>query len=262
MKTPARSFFLALLLLALGCAHVDMSQLPTPSGTALLHDVDELEGLVTQVKGSARVQASSSRGNGEAAAFIAARAPSEVHLEVLDFFGAPVQVLVSDGRTFSLYQREQGSYLHGPATASAIARLLPIHLSSEELVAILLGRAPRLQVAPGAVEVDTKAEAYRLTLVDGERRQTLWIHPTSKRVLKSVLEGPGGYSLLFEHPISTGGIPFARKVTFTDATATVVLRWNQQDVELDGTLDAGLFETHPPKGARTVEVDAAAPDAG
>jgi Domain of unknown function (DUF4292) len=262
MKTPARSFFLALLLLALGCAHVDMSQLPTPSGPALLHEVDELEGLVTAVKGSARVQAASSRGNGEAAAFIAARAPADVHLEVLDFFGAPVQALVSDGRAFSLYQREQGSYLHGPATASAIARLLPLSLSFEELVAILLGRTPRLRVPPGAVEVDSKAEAYRVTLVDGERRQTLWIHPISRRVLKSVIEGPGGYTLLFEHPVSAGGIPFARKVTFTDATAAVVLRWSQDDVELDGTLDAGLFETHPPKGARTVEVDAPAPGAG
>ncbi len=262
MNTPARSFFLALLSLVLGCAHLDLSKLETPSGAALLKEVDELEALVTQVKGSARVQAQSQRGNGEVAAFIAARAPSDVHLELLDFFGSPVQVLVSDGRSFGLYQREQGTYLHGPATAQAIARLLPVHLSAEDLAAILLGRTPRLQVSPSAVEVDAEAEAYRVTLVEGERRQTLWIHPTSKRVLKSVLQGPGGYSLLFEHPAPAGGVPFARKVTFTDATATVVLRWSQEDVALEGTLDAALFEMRAPPGARAVEADAALPGAG
>jgi hypothetical protein len=262
MKTPARSLFLALPLCALGCAHLDLSRIPTPTGAALLKDVDELEGLVSQVKGSGRVQAHSSRGNGEVAAFIAARAPGEVHLELLDFFGSPAQVLISDGRSFGLYQRDQGTYLHGPATAAAISRILPLDLSAEDLVSILLGRTPRLRVVPGPVEVDAEADAYRLTLVQGERRQTLWIHPTSKRVLKSVLQGPGGYSLLFEQPVSTDGVPFARKVTFSDANATVVLRWSQEDVALDATLDAALFRLQPPAGARTVEVDAGAPGAG
>jgi outer membrane lipoprotein-sorting protein len=259
MNTPARSLFLALVVSALGCAHVDFSKLETPSGSALLKDVDELESRVTQVKGSARVQVHSPKGGGETGAFIAARAPGDVHLELLDFFGSPTQVLVSDGQTFGLYQRDRGTYLHGSATAASISHLLPVDVSAGDLVAILLGRTPRLPVAPSAVEPDQDAQAYRVTLVQGERKQTLWIHPTSKRVLRSVLEGPGGYSLLFEQPLSAAGVPFARKVTFQDATSTVVLRWSTQDVELDGTLDAALFKMQPPPGARTVEVDAAPP---
>jgi outer membrane lipoprotein-sorting protein len=259
MNTPARSLFLALVAFALGCAHVDWSKLETPTGTALLKDVDEVESRVTQVKGSARVQAHSPKGGGETAAFIAARAPGDLHLELLDFFGAPAQVLVSDGRTFGLYQRDQGTYLHGAATAAAISRLLPVDLSAEDLVAILLGRTPRLKGAPSTVEPDPDAEAYRVTLRQGDRTQTLWVHPTSRRVLRSVLEGPGGYSLVFEQPLTASGVPFARKVTFTDATATVVLRWNAQDVELDGPLDAALFQMQPPAGTRNVEMDALPP---
>jgi outer membrane lipoprotein-sorting protein len=221
--------------------------------------VDELETHVESVKGSGRVQANSPQGGGETAAFIAARAPGDVHLELLDFFGSPAEVLVSDGHTFGLYQRDKGTYLRGPATAAAIARLLPVDLSAEDLVAILLGRTPRLHVAPGAVEPDPDAQAYRVTLVDGNRKQTLWIHPTSKRVLRSVLEGPGGYSLLFEQPLPNAGVPFARKVTFTDATSTVVLRWSTEEVELNTTLDAVLFQMTPPPGTRTEEVDAPPP---
>jgi outer membrane lipoprotein-sorting protein len=262
MTLLARSFFTALLLFGLGCAHLDLSRLPTPSGADLLKDVDELEGLVSQVKGTGRVQVKSDRGSGEVSAFIAARAPGDVHLELLDFFGSPVQVLVSDGRSFGLYQRDKATYLHGPATASAISRVLPLDVSGEDLVAILLGRTPRLHGTPSAVVVDQDAEAYRLSLQEGERLQTLWIHPSSKRVLKSVLTGKGGYTLTFERPVSTGGVPFARKVTFTDANATVVLRWSDEEVTLEGRLDAALFTPAPPPGVRTVEVEALAPGAG
>ncbi len=263
MNTPGRPLlFLGLALAGLGCAHVDLNQLGTPSPSALLQDVNELEGHVTTVKGSARVTAQSKQGNGEVGAFIAARAPGEVHLELLNFFGAPTQVLVSDGRTFGLYQSDHGTYLTGPATAAAIARVLPVDLSAEDLVAILLGHTPKLPGTPVSVEADPAHDAYRLTLVQGDRRQTLWVHAVSKRVLKSVLEGPGGYTLLFEQPLTTGGVPFSRKVTFTDATATVVLRWSPLDVEVAEAPDAALFSVHAPPGVRTVEVGAAPPGAG
>lgn len=262
MTTPARSFFTVLLLATLGCAHLDLTRLPPPSAAELLRDVDDLQGLVSQVKGEARVQVQSSQGGGEVGAFIAARAPGDVHLELLDFFGSPVQVLASDGRSFGLYQRDKGTYLHGPVTASAISRVLPVDVSGEDLVAILLGRTPRLAGAVGPVEVDTEAEAYRLTLTLGPRHQTLWIHPRSKRVLKSVLTGPGGYTLTFERPVSTGGVPFARKVTFEDASGTVVVRWSDEEVSLEGRLDGALFTPTPPPGVRSVEVDGVPPGAG
>ena len=262
MNSPPRQLFLALAMGLWGCAHVDLGQLPTPTATALLQEVDALESHVVQVKGSARVQAHSKQGSGEVSAFIAARAPADVHLEILNFFGAPTQVLVSDGHTFGLYQSDKGTYLTGPATASAISRVLPLDLSSEDLVAILLGRAPRLHVAPTSIEADASMDAYRVTLVQGARRQTLWVHAVSRRVLKSVLEGPGGYTLLFEQPSNSAAMPLPRKVTFSDASATVVLRWSSGDVVVDVPPDAGLFAVHAPPGVRTVEVDAAPPGAG
>jgi len=264
MNTPLRRLFLASLLgAAPACVHhTDFSKTPTPEGTALLREVDQLESYTERVKGSARVSVQATEGSGETGAFIAAQAPGEAHLELLDFFGSPSQVLVSDGRVFGLYQKDKGTYLTGPATAAAISRLLPIHLSPEDLVAILLGRTPRLAVPPFSVEPDAEADAWRVTLVQADRRQTLWIHPVSRRVVRSVLEGPGGYELLFDQVKTADGIPFARKVTFKDSAATVVLRWSPEDVELDPKLDPALFRVAAPPGARVVEVDGRGPGAG
>jgi len=264
MNTPHRRLFLALLLAAApACVHhTDFAKLPTPSGAALLQDVNQLESYVTQVKGSARVSVKAKDGSGETGAFVAARAPGEVHLELLDFFGSPSQVLVSDGRVFGLYQKDKGTFLTGTASAATVSRLLPVHLSAQDLVAILLGRTPRLPGAPASVEPDPDADAWRVTLVAGDQKQTLWIHPVSKRVLRSVLEGPGGYTLVFEQVQTADGIPFARKVTFQDSSATVVLRWGSEDVQLDAPLDAALFRVGAPPGARVVEVDGKGPGAG
>ena len=264
MNTPRGALFLLLTLLVVpGCVHhVDFSKLEPPDGPALLREVDGLQAYMEQVKGSARVSVKAKDGNGEVGAFIAARAPGEVHLELLDFFGSPAQVLVSNGETFGLYRKDTATWFHGPATAATISRLLPVHLSTGELVAILLGRTPRLPGEPTSVVADTEADAWRVTLVQGDRKQTLFIHPESKRVMRSVLEGPGGYSLVFERLVTTQGLPFARKVTFTDPATTVVLRWSEDDLELDGKLEPALFRVTAPSGARVVEVESAVPGAG
>lgn len=264
MNTPHRRLFLALFLGAVpACVHhTDFSKTPTPEGTSLLREVDQLESYIEQVKGSARVSVQAKEGSGETGAFIAARAPAEVHLELLDFFGSPSQLFVSDGHAFGLYQKDKGTYFTGAATAATISRLWPVHLSSGDLVAILLGRTPRLAVAPASVEPDVEADAWRVTLVQGDRRQTLWIHPVSRRVMRSVLEGPGGYELVFDQVKTSEGMPFARKVTFKDGSATVVLRWSPEDVELDPKLDPALFRVAAPPGARVVEVDGRGPGAG
>jgi hypothetical protein len=266
MNISGRSFFLARALVvaaAAGCAHpVDVTKLPTPDASALLKEVDELQSYTVQVKGSARVAVKTPQASGETGAFIAAREPGQVHLELLNFFGSPTQVLVADGASFGLYQRDTSTYYHGTTSIESLARVLPVRLTPDELVDILLGRTPRLPVPPTSVVPDADAQAYRVVLVQGERRQTLWIHPVSKRVLRSVLEGPGGYQLVFENRQTTSGLPFARKVTYSDATNSVVLRWSPEDLELEGTLEPALFRVSPPPGARVVEVDGKAPGAG
>jgi hypothetical protein len=262
MNISGRHFFLALGVAA-GCAHpIDVTQLPTPDAGALLKQVDELQSYTVQVKGSARVAVKTPQGSGETGAFIAARQPGQVHLELLNFFGTPTQVLVADGASFGLYQRDTGTYYHGATSIESLERVLPLHLTPEELVDILLGRTPRLPGAATSVVPDADAQAYRVVLVQGERRQTLWIHPVSMRVMRSVLEGPGGYQLVFENMQAVSGLPFARKVTYSDATNTVVLRWSPEDVQLEGTLEPALFRVSPPPGARVVEVDGKAPGAG
>ena len=95
--------------------------------------------------------------------FVAAAAPASVHLEVLDFFGKPSGILISDGRQFVMLASDTGTWLRGAATAESVSRVLPVALPPDQLVAMLLGRAPRLaHVVMGRAVVEALQERPRL----------------------------------------------------------------------------------------------------
>lgn len=157
------------LLVFAGCPpRADVRTTPAPDATALLGEVEAIEARVASLQSQAKVRVEGGGKKGNLTAFVAVAAPASVHLEVLDFFGRPSAILISDGQRFVLYQAESGVWLPGPATAENLARILPVPLPPEELVAMLLGRAPRLPDAQPRLQVDPEANAFRIDLRDGD----------------------------------------------------------------------------------------------
>ncbi|HZX40573.1 MAG TPA: DUF4292 domain-containing protein, partial [Myxococcaceae bacterium] len=139
-----RALLLFLIALA-GCPpRVDVRSVPPPDATALLAEVDAVDARVgrLQSQGKARVDARGKKGNVQL--FVAVAAPASVHLEVLDFFGKPSGILISDGQRFVMFASDAGIWQRGAATAENVSRVLPVSLPPEQLVSMLLGRAPRL----------------------------------------------------------------------------------------------------------------------
>jgi Domain of unknown function (DUF4292) len=248
--------FLAVLA---GCpAHLDVRNVQAPDATALLAEVDAVDSRVTGIQSQAKAHVEGPGGKGNVTAFVAAAAPSSVHLEVLDFFGRPSGILVSDGARFALFRSEPGVWLQGPATAENVGRLIPVELPPEQLVSMLLGRAPRLADAHPELAVDAEANAFRITLREGQRSQELWVDPQRKRVVRSRLSGPGGYELAFDEFEDVRDVPFPRKLSFT-GSASVVLRYT--DPRLNDTPAPSLFNATPPPGAPVEQVGALRPPA-
>jgi hypothetical protein len=228
-----------------GCpAHLDVRTVQAPDATALLAEVDAADARVSGIQSQAKAHI---EGKGNLTTFIAAAAPSLVHLEVLDFFGKPSGILISDGTRFALFPSDSGGWLQGPATAENVGRLLPVSLPPEQLVAMLLGRAPRLNDPHPQLAVDSEANAFRVTLKEGDRSQELWVDPGRKRVVRSRISGPGGYELAFDEFDDVRDAPFPRKLSFT-GTTSVVLRYT--DPRLSDTPARSLFDATPPPGAR------------
>jgi outer membrane lipoprotein-sorting protein len=240
------------LLVLAGCPpRADVRTTPVPDAMALLGEVEAIEARVAALQSQARVRVESGGKRGNLTAFVAVAAPASVHLEVLDFFGRPSAILVSDGQRFVLYQAETGIWLRGPATPENLARILPVALPPEELVAMLLGRAPRIADTRPELQIDAEANAFRVILRSADRSQQLWVDPGTRRVVRSQLSGPSGYGLTFEDFTDIRQVPFPRKLGFT-GPATVVLEYT--DPRLGEGPPASLFRAEPPTGARVEEV--------
>lgn len=252
----------ALFLALAACARV-----PPPSlardPSALLDQVRVAQARVQRVRGGARVRIESPRFKGSVVQFAAAEKPDRVHLEALDFFGAPAAVLVASGGRFALLDLREKVLYRGEATPRNVSRLLPFELPVEELVTILCGSAPLLPGAP--LEVGQDGGYLLLTLGLGEVGQRLAVGEQATVAWSRVRRaGPAGarpeelnpaYDLTFRGFTERGGARFPAQVLLESPASgsRLQLDWDA-DVEVNGPLEAGLFALKAPPGVRVEEL--------
>lgn len=249
---------LALAALALGCAP---RLRPPPPGlpaepAALLEEVRAVQARVSSVQGTARVAVDGPDGEGGVDQFLAAGRPDRLRVETHDFFGNVVSVLAVDGGALLLYDARERILYRGAATAENVARLVPVALPPEDLVALLCGSAPILDGAP--IDASPVDGALRLTLRRGEALQRLDVGEGGVVLrARSSLAGVVGLEVELSGHRPRGGValPSEVKARAPGARLALSLRW--KEVEVNGPLDPALFRLDPPEGARIVDLEPA-----
>lgn len=225
------------------------------SAEQLLRLVCVQESNVISLEGEGRFKMESPAQSGASGLFVAVHRPALVRLEALDFFGRPLAVLVCDGERFGLFNAQEGRYYKGPATATNMARLLPIALAPQELVAVMLGQPPRIPAESEQLSVDRSELAYLLTLKAGNVTQFLRIHPSYHRVEQSRVVGAPTYDVDYEDFKEKGGVVFPGKVTLSAKASGTRVELVYKDIKVNGPVDLTLFEVTPPPGVPITEVD-------
>ncbi|HLL53865.1 MAG TPA: DUF4292 domain-containing protein [Myxococcaceae bacterium] len=248
---------LPLVPLALGCPkRVSLS--PTgevPDARRLLELSVAASTRVSSVNGEAKLAVDSPELKGQVTLFVAAARPARVHLQSLDFFGRPQASLTSDGERFGLLQAQEGRYYRGPPSPQNLARFLPVAIPPADLVALLLGDAPRVADEAIRVEEDLKAGAYVLTLTRGETTQRLWLDPRTHRAVRSEVRGRDAYDLSFEDFQESGTLSFPRRVVLSAPALQTKLELRYTEVTLNDPPDPALFTPEAPEGVPVIEVD-------
>ena len=222
---------------------------------ALLAQV-EAAAWVTHVQGDARLRLDAPGAKGVVTAWVAAARPDRLHVEVLDFFGNPAATLVSAEGRLAIYDARSRTFYKGAASAANVARLVPLPLPPERLVALLCG-APVLSGAPISAEPGRGYVA--LELRDGPRTTSVRVGPRAA-VLQATYRG--GAPELADHEVRYGGFMMLERgrfptevvVTSGDPDVRVELGWKEPD--LTAVPEAALFRMAPPAGARIVDLDA------
>ncbi len=202
---------------------------------------------IRSVQGEAKVSVETPDGSAHDTQLIAAERPGKARLDAESLFG-PLATFTTDGHTFALADLHDHRFYSGPATAAAVARLLPLRLPPEELVSLLLGVPPLPAGAtPTRLRVDDRRGLYELTLTGGGESERLLLDPQTLRPVESAFgERPGlsAYRATFED--FSGPLDLPRVVTLRAHGGKVELRWRDRD--LNPKLDPAMFRQSAPEG--------------
>jgi hypothetical protein len=224
---------------------------------ALLAQVEAAGAAVGRVQGEARLRLDAPGARGVVPAWVAAERPDRLHVEALDFFGNPVAVLVAAGGRLAIYDARARTYFSGAATGANLARLVPLPLAPERLVAILCGTPPLSGTAAAA---EPGPGYVALELRSGPRRTAVRVGARAAVVAATFR---GGAPEVPDHEVRYGGFvdldgarfPKEVEVSAADPAVRLELAWKEPDVST--AADAALFRLGPPAGARVVDLDAA-----
>jgi hypothetical protein len=261
----SRAAVFVALLLALAGAGGCARRAPPPDLSAdpaeLLAAVERTQARVERVRGEARVKIASAHGGGTVTQFVAAQRPDRLRLDVLDFFGNPAAALVADGGRFALLDLRKGIFYRGAASPENLARLLPLAIPAEELVALLCGAA---RIAPGRpTDVEPGDGVLRLTIAAADRVQRLdvgagaAVHASTVTAPPGLPAPPGAYDLTFDRFRERGGRSFPGVVRLEAPGSEVTLELSWKEIEVNAVLPEDGFTLVPPPGARIVDLDGA-----
>jgi hypothetical protein len=230
----------------------------------LLAAVRAAQEKARSVEGRARVGVDGPDGGGSADQFLAAEKPGRVRVEAYDFFGNVAAVLAVDGGALALYDAREKVFYRGAATARNVARLVPVAVSPAELATLLCGSAPLLDGEP--VSAEPGDGVMVLTLRAGDLLQRLEIGPGAailasrvRRLGPDGREAPAGLDAEFSVHRTSGGARVPTDVAARAPAARVALALHWRERQVNQPVDPALFHLEPPKGARVVDLDPAAP---
>jgi hypothetical protein len=221
----------------------------------LLKLTDQVERRIISLKGEARLRVSSPKDNGTLNIFAAVAEPDKLHLESLNFFGKPQAILVAGSARFEMLDQDAGKYYRGPASRENLSRFMPVVVPANDLVAMLLGRAPRIAASSASLRLDSAEKSYVVTLSEAQCEQTIWIEPSSYRVTRSQLRGCQAYDLTFDDFQSFASTEVPRKATLNIPGEATRVELKYREVQLNERLDSSMFELAPPSGIQIIELD-------
>lgn len=263
MTRAARAALALLLLAASGCRGT--LTLPGPGGVdgppALASVLARHAAAVRSLRGDATVHARVGAEGGTARQVVVAEAPDRLRLETLGAFGQPALVFAAGPGSTVLFVAEEGTFYVGPGVARRVA-FLPRGIEVEDVVALLLGHAPRGALAGAA--------AGRLTVLGRERRYRLEaVEPATGAGWRVIVDadrrypvevtrvGEDGAPLVratFEDFRETPAGPFPFRLRVEEPGRALEARIEYGEIEFNRDVPSRAFELPVPRGAVTVEV--------
>jgi hypothetical protein len=108
------------------------------------------------IKGEAGIDYFGKEGRVRGDVFYYAVLPEQLRMDVISPFGVVVSTLTSNGEDFTLYDLQNATFLHGPASTCNVARFTQVPVPPFALVQLFRGEAPVLVHTPESISIRWK----------------------------------------------------------------------------------------------------------
>lgn len=174
-----------------------------------------------------------------------------------------VSLLVSDGQTFSMHRRDTNQYFTGAPTRKSINLLLPVDLSGEDVVRVMLGGAPWdrfTQYGPGAsLSWDRERGQYRMcAAARAGGMLCIWVRHNDWAMValeERDRKGVQVYSYEAKNWKRIGSTSLATWHQFVWPAKHLDFSLDVGETQLNVDLPETLFTLEPPPGSQIIEVD-------
>ncbi len=188
---------------------------------------------------------------------VALRRPDKLRVDSLSPFGQPLSTLTSDGETLAIYAQDEHRFYTGAATPENLARLVPIRVEPDELVALLRGGVPLGAAERGTVGWDAERGLYPLDLVGPATRRRIHFDPEHLRV-RAVRVWRGErlrYEARFTDYTGEGDAALPRRMRFESAEDEVRVDVSVADHRVNVELPDEAFQLEAPRGVPVDSLD-------
>ncbi len=242
------------------CTHLKTPLTKPPQQLCSLEDIllkVRDTGAPQGLKGLAKVKVKSAGEKFSVKELIIAQKPNLLRLETLNPLGHPQFFAVTNGEELYFFAPSENRFYYGNASPNNMSSFLPLSLSLETVVPLVLGGVPLIDYDPEQVGCQVMGEYYFLQLWSkGEdTRQVLTVGSDNLRVVETQIfhnREELYFSATFEDYEMNGEVLFPKRITIfmpeDDTTVTI----NYKQLEFLADIDPARFQLAVPKGAEVV----------
>ena len=244
------------------CTHLKTPLTKPPQQSCSLEDIllkVRDTGAPQGLKGLAKVKVKSAGEKFSVKELIVAQKPNLLRLETLNPLGHPQFFAVTNGEELYFFAPSENRFYYGNASPSNMSSFLPLSLSLENVVPLVLGGIPLIDYDAEQVGCQVMGDYFFLQLwaKDGDTRQVLTVGSDNLRVMESRIYHKREelyFSATFEDYEMTGEVLFPKKITIfmpeDDTTVTI----NYKKLEFLTDVDPAKFQLTVPQGAEVVHL--------
>jgi outer membrane lipoprotein-sorting protein len=258
------TIFYCFLFILPRCTHLNtpapISDHQACSPQQILLEIEAGKDVPAGLKGIARIKVESPDKKFSVKEIVIAKRPRCLRLETLSPLGRPEFYAVTDGSDLFLFSPSENKFYRGTASPEHVSLFIPLALSLEEMVSILMGKVPLIDYDAEQVECEDGGGFWIVSLAakDGRSKQVLKISMQNKKVVETETYGQGGV-LIFSgefgnyQKIGETLVPGEIIVSMPRDKTRVTVRY--KNIELFSEIDPDEFRLTPPQGVEVVPLE-------